>query len=140
MLAAALAVLLAAPAAAQRERSSYDSNPGILRMSGFVIFFGVQGPVSYEAPTPSQLPPGAAPAGEVKGKACQHGLSIPLGLRSFRLSGGLGKGGFERALAGIRREHPGLRGVYDAKVDDHIVSVLGVYQRLCTEVTAWGFR
>ncbi|MBI4423275.1 MAG: hypothetical protein HY554_06090 [Elusimicrobia bacterium] len=138
----ALAALLAAPAAAQPETAAYEARPGILRQRGFVLFFGGQGPLSYGAPVPGRLPPDASDAGEVRGRSCQHGVSVPLGLglRSARLSGGGGRGGFDRALADLHRRHPGLRGVYDAKIDDHVLGVLGVYQRLCTEVAARGFR
>lgn len=140
---AALALAFGGSAAlAQPESSSYDANPGMLRSSGFAVFFGIQGPLSYESPSPAKLPADAKPAGEVRGRSCQHGLSIPLGLglRATRISGGAGKGGFDRAVADILRQHPDLRGLYDAKVDDHVLGILGVYQRLCTEITAWGFK
>ena len=137
-----LALLLGVlPAGAQLESSSYEARPGLLRLSGLAVFFGVQGTLSYAA-TPGGLPRGAQPLGEVRGQACQQGLSVPLGLglRAQRLRVGAGKGGYERALDDIRGRRPELRGVYDVKVDDHIVSVLGVFQRLCTEITARGFR
>ena len=138
----ALLFALALPAFAQTELSSWEASPGMLRQSGLVIFFGTQGPLSYASLTPAGLPKGAVPIGEVKGESCQHGLSIPrgLGLRSTRLSAARGAGGFERALVDIRSRNRELRGVYDAKIDDHVVSILGIYRRLCTEITARGFK
>ena len=137
-----LLLALALPVLAQTDGSTWESKPGMLRLSGMVLFFGGQGPLSYQLPAAGSAPQGAVPAGEVFGSACQHGLSVPLSLapRSTRLSGGAGKGGYEKALADIRSRHPDLRGIYDAKVDDHRVSILGVYQRLCTEITARGFK
>lgn len=137
-----LAALMMAlgPASALGGEEAWRANPGLIPKDGFVLFFGVQGPLSYAALTPKDLPAGAEPAGEVRGRGCQHGLALPLGLRGPRLSGAAGRGGFERALSSIRERHPGLRGVYDVKVDDHIVSVLGLYRRICTEVLARGFR
>jgi hypothetical protein len=136
----AVALFLALSAAAQ-ESQSWEAKPGLLSLSGFAVFFGVQGTLSY-ASTPGGLPRGASDAGEVRGQACQRGLSIPLGLglRATRVSAGAGKGGYERALADIRAQHPQIKGVYDVKADDHITSVLTIFQRLCTEVTARGFQ
>lgn len=137
-----LLLALATAAFAQVERPPWEAKPGMLRQSGLVILFATQGPLSYSPPTPAGLPKDAVPAGQVRGESCQHGLSVPLGLglRATRLSAARGRGGFEKALADIRSRHPDLRGVYDAKVDDHIVSVLTVYNRLCTEITAKGFK
>lgn len=67
-------------------------------------------------------------------------LPLGLGLRAQRVGAAGGKGGYDRAVADIRSRHPELKGIYDVKVDDHRVVVLTVYQRLCTEITAWGFR
>lgn len=140
-LVALLALLGLAASAAAQEHSSWDANPGMLRTGGLVLFFGGQGPMSY-ASTPGGLPEGATPAGEVRGRACQHGLSVPLGigLRAQRLSAGGGRGGYDRALADIKTRRPELKGVYDVRVDDHRTVVLTIYQRLCTEITARGFQ
>lgn len=141
-LAAFLALLGLAAFAAAQEHNSWDANPGMLRTGGLVLFFGGQGPLSYASATPGGLPKGATAAGEVRGRACQHGLSVPLGLglRAQRVSAGGGTGGYDRALADIRSRHPELKGVYDVKVDDHRTVVLTIYQRLCTEITARGFQ
>jgi len=135
-----IAMVLALSAAAQETRS-WEAKPGLLSLSGFAVFFGVQGTLSY-ASTPGGLPSGASDAGEVRGQACQRGLSIPLGLSvsATRLSAGAGQGGYERALADLRARNPRIKGVYDVKADDHITSVLTIFQRLCTEVAARGFR
>jgi hypothetical protein len=57
-----------------------------------------------------------------------------------RVSGGGGVGGFERAVRDILERHPGLRGIYDVMIDVHTLNVLTFFRRLCTEVTALGFR
>ena len=51
-----------------------------------------------------------------------------------------GRAGYGKALEDIRRRNPGLRGIWDVKLDDHTLSVLGFFRRVCTEVTARGFR
>lgn len=134
---AALALLLCAiPAGAQ----TYGARPGLLRMSGIVLFYDVRGPLSAQAMTRRELPAAWRPAGEVRGRGCQHGLSIPLSasLRPTSLAGAAGDGGYERAVAQIRREHPELAGLYDLRADVHHLSILGVYRRRCVEVTARG--
>ena len=126
-------------AVAQTE--SYEANPGLISLSGFVVFFDSEGPLSYATLTAKNLPSGAVLIGTVKGRGCQYGISTPIGVSSMpRMSGAAGKGGYERALQDIWERHPDLRGIYDVKVDDHLLSVLTVFQRQCTEVTAKGFK
>lgn len=141
---ARLAVLLAMalPALAQTHGSSWESKPGMLRLSGLILFFGGQGPMSYQLPAAGSAPEGATLLGEVTGAACQHGLSVPLslGLRATRVGAGRGLGGYEKALADLKSRHPEVKGIYDAKVDDRTFSLLGIYRKLCTEVTARGYR
>ncbi|MCX5787915.1 MAG: hypothetical protein NTX64_05315 [Elusimicrobia bacterium] len=136
------ALILLALSAAAQETASWEAHPGLLQLSGLVVFFGGQGSLSYASPTPASLPPGAVDAGEVRGQACQQGVSIPIGLgiNATRVAAGAGKGGYERALADIRAKHPALKGIYDVKVDDHHVAILTIFRRLCTEVTARGFQ
>lgn len=136
-------LLVVAPgSAAFAQSDSYEANSGLLPLGGFVVFFDAGGPLSYLTMTPRDLPPGSTPIGVVTGRGCQYGVSTPLvGLSGLpRLSGGGGEGGFEKALQDIREHHPELKGIYDVKVDDHVVGVLTVFQRQCTEVTAVGFR
>jgi hypothetical protein len=106
------------------------------------IFYNSEGPLSFATPTPGEIPPGAQDAGEVRGRTCQHGLAIPV-TASFRpttVSGAAGDGGYRKTLAVILKARPDLAGIYDVKVDLHNLSILGFYRRLCTEVSARGFR
>lgn len=140
---AALAVaLLGFPEPAEaREGHSYEASPGLLRMGGLLLFYNVRAPLSFVAMTPGGLPEGSALVGEVSGRSCQHGLAVPItaSLRPTTLSGVGGDGGYEKALAALRKAHPGLAGIYDVKVDLHTISVLGFYRRVCTEILARGF-
>ena len=137
-----LLLALAMGAMAQTDGSTWESKPGMLRLGGLVLFFGGQGPLSYQLPAAGSAPEGRVPTGEVTGTSCQYGLSVPIALapRSTRLSAGRGLGGYEKALADIKSKHPELRGIYDAKVDDRHFSILGIYRKMCTEITARGFK
>lgn len=137
---ALLAALLAVPAPAQEDGTS--ARPALMRPGGMTVFNISEGPLSFATPTPGDLPPGARDAGEVRGRTCQHGLSIPV-TASFRpttVSGAAGDGGYKKTLAAILKDRPDLAGVYDVKIDMHNLSILGFYRRLCTEVSARGFR
>lgn len=133
------ALLLAAPAAAQEEGAGTDL-PARLRTGGFQVFNDTKGPMSFVA-LPAK-PAGATDLGEVKGRSCQYGLSIPLAasLRASSVSGAKGDGGYDKALEKVRKERPELVGVYDVRADMRVTSVLGVFRRLCVEVTARAFR
>jgi hypothetical protein len=123
-------------------RGSYEAAPGLLFPGAFIVFFDAEGPLSYAALTPGKLPGDAMPLGAVTGRGCQYGLSIPIIGSSVitRLSGGAGRGGFQKALRGIREQHPELRGIYDVKVDNHLLSVLTVFSQQCVEISARGFK
>jgi hypothetical protein len=125
-----------------RAETPYEADPGLIPMGLFTVFFNTEGPLSYATLTPGDLPAEAVPLGTVKGRGCQYGVSIPIGGTSFitRVSGAVGRGGYEKALRDIRNHHPGLKGIYDVKVDEHILNILTVFERLCVEVTAKGFR
>lgn len=135
-----VAAVAGSPAFAQTE--SYEADSGLITMGGFVVFFNSEGPLSYATLTARNLPPGAVLMGEVKGRGCQYGVATPIiALPSVpRMSGAGGRGGYDKALRDIRERHPELKGIYDVKVDDHVVAVLTVYQRQCTEITARGFK
>ena len=79
--------------------------------------------------------------GTVKGVSCQHGLSIPTAaqFRATSVTGGYGDGSFKKALAQIKEKNPDMAGLYDVRTDMRIFSILGVYRKLCTEVTARAF-
>jgi hypothetical protein len=136
------ALLVAASAATALGQESYEANPGLIRVGGLIVFMAAEGPLSYLTLTPKDLPADAVRLGPVKGRGCQFGVSTPVvGLSSVpRLSGAAGRGGFEKAVADIRSRHPEVSGIYDVKVDDHVLAILGIFQRQCTEVTAQGFR
>jgi len=127
---------------ATNAQESYEASPSFIGMGGLVVFYRTQGPLSFRTLTPKELPPDATIMGEVRGRGCQHGLSVPLSaaLRPTSLSGAYGDGGYLKALEDIRRNHPGLTGIVDVKVDLHLLSILGIYRRLCTEILALGFR
>ncbi len=91
--------------------------------------------------TRGELPENAVPSGKVEGKSCQRGLQIPLSLSptATKISGAIGEGGYWTVIEQIREDNPNIIGIYDVKVDRHIVSILRIYRRVCTEVTAFGF-
>jgi len=138
------ALLTTVPPARAQENDLGEARVGLIAPGGILLFFNSVGPMSYVTMTPKDLPADAVPAGEVRGEGCQHSLSIPLGSPLFSsrpsVSGAGGRGGFEKALRVIRERNSGLRGIYDVKVDDHIVSIFGFYKRLCTQITARAFR
>lgn len=140
--AALLALLLAAAPAAADEGDGGDAEPGLLPVGGLVLFYDSQGPLSFVSATRSELAPGAVDAGEASAEACQHGLSVPLGLslRAASLSGAAGRGGYQKALERLRAERPELRGLYDLKVDVRVTSVLRLWRRLCVRLSGRGFR
>ena len=122
-----------------------DARPGLLRPGGIVLFVNSRAPLSFETLSPSQIPADAVDAGTVFCRSCQHGISAPITApsgtsRGTNVSGAGGNGGFERALANLKKERPEIRGIYDVKVDYHRISILGIYRRLCIEITARGFR
>ena len=136
------ALLVAAWAAAALGQEAYEASPGLIRIGGLSVFLVAEGPLSYLTLTPKDVPRDAVRLGEVKGRGCQFAVATPVvGMPAVpRLSGATGRGGFQKALADIRSRHPEVDGIYDVKVDDHVVAILGIFQRQCTEVTAQGFR
>lgn len=142
MKSALLALLLAAAPVGADTGDGEDAAPGLMPMGGLVLFYDSQGPLSFVSATRSELAPDAVDAGEVEAQACQHGLSIPLGLslRATNLSGAAGRGGYEKALERLRAARPELRGLYDLKVDVRVTSVLRLWRRLCVRLSGRGFR
>jgi hypothetical protein len=136
-----LAVLMAAPAVLAQEEGT-TASPGLISPGGLVLFYASEGPLSFATLTPGELPPGARDAGEVRGRSCQHGLAIPVSatIRPTTVSGAAGNGGYEKTVAAILKVRPDLAGIYDVKVDVHILGILGFYRRSCTEILARGFR
>jgi hypothetical protein len=138
---ACLVVALVTPQAAIGQ-SGYEASSGVIRPGGFVLFLSASGPLSYATLTPGQLPRDALRLGPVSGRGCQFAIATPvINIAGIpRLSAGAGGGGFDKALQHIRESYPDLKGIYDVKIDIHVVGVLTVFQRLCTEITAQGFR
>jgi hypothetical protein len=135
-----LGALLLPPAAFAQEEGAGVGYPSRLRMGGFNIYSDTKSPISLV--TYPGKPAGVEDIGEVKGRSCQFGLSIPLALnfRPTSISGAKGDGGYDKTLARMKKDKPELVGLYDVKVDLGVVSVLGIFRRLCVEVTARGFR
>ena len=138
---ACLVMAMVAPQAAIGQ-SGYEASSGVIQPGGFVLFLSASGPLSYATLTPGQLPRDALRLGPVSGRGCQFAIATPvINIAGIpRLSAGAGGGGFDKALQHIREQHPDLKGIYDVKIDVHVVGVLTVFQRLCTEITAQGFR
>lgn len=133
----ALALLLV-PAGLARAQEDEAARSGVLSPGGLVVFQDSRGPLSFAAMTRKELPADLVPAGEVTREACQHGVNIPLGrnMGANSVSGAGGDGGYERALQNLRFRNPQVAAVYDVKVDVHIISILRIYRRRCTEITA----
>lgn len=139
----ALFLFLASASGPALAQDGYEAESGLIRPGGWLIFFSAEGPLSYQTLTPKDVPPGAVRIGEVRGRGCQHGVSVPLPTSSSSrtsVSGAGGAGGFDKALQDIRERHPDLKGIYDVKVDEHFLGILTIYSRRCIEVTAKGFK
>lgn len=120
----------------------YQTRPRVLPLPPTSIQSST-GPLSYRAPTPTRAAP---PLGEVTGRACQSGLTLPLGwitradeagndqVALLVFGAGFGDGGYAAALAdaGSKAEGP----LYDIRADVHVLSILGVWREQCVEVTA----
>jgi hypothetical protein len=61
-------------------------------------------------------------------------------IRGTSVSGAAGDGGYRKALAAALNSGPGLAGIYDVKVDVHVISILGIYRKTCVEIVGRGFR
>jgi hypothetical protein len=145
MALAALVALLGwmAVGTAFADDEDYEADFSSLMAPGgyLVVFYDASGTLSYVTSSLKDLPPGAVQAGRVHGRACQYGLSIPtsLAVRAATVSVVKGNGSYQRVLAAMRDDHPELAGFFDVIVDKHTRQVLGIFRRVCTEVTARGF-
>ena len=135
----ALMLLLCGSAAAQEEAAG-DGRTRAIRMGGFLLFGNNRAPHSIVA-LPAR-PAGMTDAGEVKDRSCQWGVAIPLALniRATSISASTGDGGYEKVMSRIKEKHPEVAGIYDARMDAHYTAILGIFRRLCLEVTARSFR
>jgi hypothetical protein len=141
-LLAVLLALAAAPAAAIGENDDDSAVPSMNRTGGLLLFYDSTGPMSFVAMTPRDVPKDARMLGEVRGRSCQRGVSIPLSatIRATSVSAGFGDGSYKKAVEDIKTKHPDLVGLFDVKVDLGQFSILGgLYRSLCTYVSARGF-
>lgn len=141
LLAAVLVLALAPWASARGDGDEDDAVPGLIPAGGLMIFYKSEGPLSFVTMTAKDRPAGARELGTVRGVSCQHGLSVPIAaqLRATSISGGYGDGSFKKALEQIKKASPDMAGLYDVRTDLRIFSILGIYRKLCTEVTARAF-
>jgi hypothetical protein len=141
----ALALLLLLAPLSSLARGEGDENeaaPGLIPAGGLMLFYKSEGPLSFVSMTPKDRPAGAKELGVLRGVSCQHGLSVPTAaqFRATSVTGGYGNGSFAKAVESMRKEHPALKGLYDVRVDMRVLSILGIYRKLCTEVTARAFE
>lgn len=140
-LLAAVLFFLAGSAGARGENDEDTAVPGLIPAGSLMLFYDSSGPLSFVTMTPKDKPAGAKELGTVFGSSCQRGLSVPISadVRGTSISGAYGNGSFAKAIAQIRKEHPDVAGIYDVRTDSHVFSILGIYRKLCTEVTARAF-
>jgi hypothetical protein len=137
----ALAVLLAGPAWAIDDEDGSEARPSLVQPGGLNLFYDSEGPMSFVTPSPRDRPKQRVEAGEVRGRACQRGISIPLTL-SFRptsVSAAYGRGGYDHAMADLRKKNPTISGIYDVRVDTQTTTILGIFRRTCTHIVARAF-
>jgi hypothetical protein len=139
LLAAALAVAAAATCAAQDDEGT--ALPTMQTTSWLTPFYDSTGPMSYVAMTPKDVPVGARLIPEVRSEYCQYGVSIPTSLSFQATDVNLvyGDGGFVKCVRKIMVANPGVTGIYDVRVDLRIFSILGIYKKTCTIITARAF-
>jgi hypothetical protein len=141
LLAVLLLAGLSSMARAAGEGDEDTALPGLIPPGNFVLFYDTQGPLSFVTMTPRERPKGARELGTVMGSSCQHGLSVPISadVRGTSITGAVGNGGYAKALADIKKSKPDVAGIYDVRTDMRVFSILGIYRKLCTEVTARAF-
>lgn len=141
LIAALLLAALAPGAQARGENDEDTATPGLIPTGNFTLFYKTEGPLSFVTMTPKDRPANASELGTVKGSSCQHGMSVPISadVRGTSISGALGDGSFGKALAQIKKANPSAVGIYDVRMDMRVFSILGIYKKLCTEVTARAF-
>ena len=99
LLAAALVALLALNSRAVGEGDEDDAVPGLQPANGMVLFYESEGPLSFPSMTPKDVPDGARKIREVKGRACQRGLSVPIAanINATNISAYYGNGSYAKA-------------------------------------------
>jgi len=119
----------------------YEANPVYLGMPGSggmdidLVYF-VTGPLSYQTMALRDVMKKEGKiVKDVRGRACQTGISIPFTQGSVAW----GPGGFARALEAAQRAYL-VDALYDVRVDEERLVVAGLYQKLCLRVSGVGFR
>jgi len=133
------AVLLLAAAAHADPSDPYESDRGgLLVPGGYPIFINSSAPLSSQPLTPVEIPKNAILEGKVFGQGCQFAISAPITLayNATKLSAAFGSGGYVKAMKQIKHKNPDIKGIYDEMIDEHSLSILGVFQYLCVEVHA----
>jgi hypothetical protein len=127
---------------AAQARIAGDIRPAVISPGGLPLFFASAGPLSYRGLASTEIPKDAVPIGDIFGKSCQYSLTVPLTatIRAMSVSGAVGNGTYNKILKDMTRDHPGLRGIYNTRVDLHYTTILGIFGRLCTEINAQGYR
>ena len=99
-------------------------------------------PLSSQPLLPSEIPKDAAFSGKVFGEGCQFAVSAPLTLayNATKLSVAFGGGGYMKAIMEIKNRRPDINGIYDEMIDEHSLSILGIFQYLCVEVHARAYK
>ncbi|UPT74628.1 MAG: TRL-like family protein [Elusimicrobiota bacterium] len=140
-LLAAVLLGLSVPAGARGENDEDTATPGLIPSGGLMLYYDSKGPLSFVTMTPRDVPKGARQLGTVSGSSCQHGLSVPVtgNVRGTSVSGAYGDGSFLQAVAHIKKQVPETTGIYDVRVDQRVFSILGIYRKQCTLVTARAF-
>ena len=141
LLLAALLLAAGAPAfAADEDEAAAQS--GLMLMGGMNVMTDSEAPLALLGASQKEIPKGAVQLGEVKGRACQNGIAIPisLSLRRTSVTAAGGKGGFARALSEMKKQKPDMEGISDVRVDVQRVSILRVFQRSCLELTARAWK
>jgi hypothetical protein len=141
LLIVAVLLALAPVARAAGENDEDTAVPSLIPAGSFMLYYDSSGPLSFVAMTPKDKPKGAPELGTVRGVSCQHGLSIPLSadVRGTSITGAVGNGSFVKAINEIKKAKPEVMGIYDVRTDLRVFSILGIYRKLCTEVTARAF-
>jgi len=129
------------------EKDEWESDNGLMAPPGSIIlFYDSLGPLSFVTMSPRDLPGDAVQIGEVYARTCQYGIGIPLipptspTSSGTSISGVKGNGSYQRTVLKLKTRYPELRGIFDVRVDDQTTSVLAIFRRLCTEITARGFK
>lgn len=123
---------------------SYEANPSVLDLEGYVVFFNGTGPLSFVTAAPRVYPLGITRLGRVHVESCEQGWTLPFSLdlrtRSAEVSGGYGDGGYVKAMRKLQKENSEIKGIYDVQVDYHDTVILSIYSKHCVNITGRAFR